>query len=161
VARTGDEPTHARSALGLRLALTIGGFVCWSVAAVIMFEARFTGVGVAFAVIAVLSLLNAVFVVHRMHQGPHWQPGRAVPPYRPLPEERPSRQHEPRPPVAERTRATRYLVLMGICLLLIVLAWTVVRLYSVTAAVVMSVVAMVIPPIAAIVANQGWDRDGR
>jgi ABC-type transport system involved in cytochrome bd biosynthesis fused ATPase/permease subunit len=44
---------------------------------------------------------------------------------------------------------------MGVCLTLVVLAWWVVRLYSVTAAVVMSVVALVIPPIAIIVANAG------
>jgi hypothetical protein len=48
-----------------------------------------------------------------------------------------------------------YFLLMGLCLVLVILAWTVVRLYSVTAAVVMSVVAGVIPPLAAIVANAG------
>ncbi len=51
-----------------------------------------------------------------------------------------------------------YFWLMGVCLLLIVLAWNVVRFYSTTAAVVMSVVAAVIPPTAAIVAN--WGRGG-
>ena len=39
--------------------------------------------------------------------------------------------------------------------MLILLAWNVVRLWSVTAAVVMSVIAAVIPPVAAIVANSG------
>jgi hypothetical protein len=53
----------------------------------------------------------------------------------------------------QRTRRRRYLVLMGICIGLIVPAWTVVRLVSVPAAVAMSLVAAVIPPIAAIVAN--------
>ncbi|MGH3444328.1 MAG: DUF3099 domain-containing protein [Nocardioidaceae bacterium] len=48
-----------------------------------------------------------------------------------------------------------YFTLMGICVLLIVLAWNVVRLYSTTAAVVMSVVAMLIPPTAVIIANWG------
>jgi hypothetical protein len=47
-----------------------------------------------------------------------------------------------------------YLWLMGTCIALIVLAWNVVRFWSVTAAVVMSVVAAVIPPIAAIVGNR-------
>lgn len=42
---------------------------------------------------------------------------------------------------------------MGICILLIVLAWNLVRLYSVPAAIAMSVVAALIPPVAAIVAN--------
>ena len=44
---------------------------------------------------------------------------------------------------------------MGCCLLLIVLAWNLVRLWSVTAAVVMSILAALIPPVAAIVGNLG------
>jgi hypothetical protein len=44
---------------------------------------------------------------------------------------------------------------MGTCLVLILLAWNVVRLWSTTAAVVMSIVAAVIPPAAAILANAG------
>ncbi|MCW2773375.1 MAG: hypothetical protein JWN91_1701 [Nocardioides sp.] len=56
----------------------------------------------------------------------------------------------------ERTRRHRtYFVLMGACLVLILLAWNVVRLWSTTAAVVMSVVAAIIPPVAAFVGNQG------
>lgn len=51
-----------------------------------------------------------------------------------------------------------YFALMGLCLLLIVLAWNVVRLWSTTAAVAMSAVAAVIPPIAVIVANWNGDR---
>jgi len=53
------------------------------------------------------------------------------------------------------TRRRAYFWLMGTCIVLIVLAWNVVRLWSTTAAVVMSVVAAVIPPAAAIVANLG------
>ena len=44
---------------------------------------------------------------------------------------------------------------MGTCVVLILLAWNVVRLWSVTAAVAMSVVAALLPPIAAFVGNQG------
>ncbi|MCF2526870.1 hypothetical protein LZ495_06510 [Yinghuangia sp. KLBMP8922] len=43
---------------------------------------------------------------------------------------------------------------MGTCLTLFVLSWAVIRFVSVPAAVAMSVVAMVIPPVAAIVANR-------
>lgn len=57
---------------------------------------------------------------------------------------------------ARRKRA--YFWLMGSCVVLILLAWNVVRFWSVPAAVVMSVVAAVIPPTAAIVAN--WGRGG-
>ena len=65
------------------------------------------------------------------------------------PPDRPARRSR----LATRKRA--YLVMMGICVLLIVLAWTLIWRYSVTAAVVMSVVALVVPPFAAIVANAG------
>jgi hypothetical protein len=52
-------------------------------------------------------------------------------------------------------RKKSYFWLMGTCVVLILLAWNVVRLWSVTAAVIMSVVAALIPPIAAIVGNRG------
>jgi hypothetical protein len=63
------------------------------------------------------------------------------------------------PTIVERVgRRRTYFWLMGSCLTLIVLAWFVVRLFSTTAAVVMSVVAACIPPVAAIVANPWWER---
>ena len=60
---------------------------------------------------------------------------------------------------SERLRVRRrwYVVLMGTCVVLIVLAWNVVRLWSTTAAVVMSVFAAVLAPVAVIVANWGED----
>ncbi len=48
-----------------------------------------------------------------------------------------------------------YFILMGGCIGAVVLAWTVVRIFSVTAAIVISVVVALVPPIAAIVANAG------
>ena len=53
------------------------------------------------------------------------------------------------------SRRSTYFWLMGLCLALIVLAWNVVRLWSTTAAVVMSIVAALIPPTAAIIATRG------
>jgi hypothetical protein len=50
---------------------------------------------------------------------------------------------------------------MGLCIGLFVLAWAVVRLYSVTAAVIMSAVALAIPPIAVIIANAGDEASRR
>jgi hypothetical protein len=158
VVRSGDEPAHARSPLGLRLALTITGTVLWAVAAVVMLASAMPVPGAIFGAIAVLSALNAAFVVHRIRQGPHWQPGARTPPYRPVAEPRPERARKPRPPIDEHTRVRRYLILMGTCLGLLVLAWGLVRLWSVPLAVGMSMIAMVLPPIAAVVANQGWDR---
>jgi hypothetical protein len=43
---------------------------------------------------------------------------------------------------------------MGSCLALIVVAWFIVRFYSIPAAIAMSVVAMVIPPLAAMIGNR-------
>ena len=58
-------------------------------------------------------------------------------------------------PLRLSTRKKAYFALMGACLLLIGLAWTLIWRFSVTAAVVMSAVALVIPPVAAVVANSG------
>ncbi len=48
---------------------------------------------------------------------------------------------------------------MSTCVVLFIVAWSVVRLWSVPAAVGMCVVAMMIPPIAAIVANRRGPED--
>jgi hypothetical protein len=52
-------------------------------------------------------------------------------------------------------RKKSYFWLMGSCIVLILLAWNVVRFWSTTAAVVMSMIAAVIPPIAVVVGNRG------
>jgi hypothetical protein len=53
------------------------------------------------------------------------------------------------------TRRRAYFVLMGSCVGLITLAWLVVRLVSVPAAIAMSVLAMVLPPVAVVIGNSG------
>lgn len=58
-------------------------------------------------------------------------------------------------------RDRAYFIMMGVCVTLFIAAWAVVRLYSTTAAVVMTCVALVIPPIAAIVANAGDEASRR
>jgi DUF3099 family protein len=66
----------------------------------------------------------------------------------------PRRAREPRLfGLIPRERA--YLALMGVCLLLIILAWTLIWHYSTVAAVAMSAVALVIPPVAVIIGNAG------
>ena len=60
-------------------------------------------------------------------------------------------------PVSERRRRWLYFAIMIPCLTLIVVAWSIVQFFSTTAAVIMSVVAMVLPPVAAIMANAGRD----
>ena len=54
-----------------------------------------------------------------------------------------------------------YFVLMTICIGLFVLSWAVLDRYSATAAVVVSVVALAIPPFAAIIANAASAADRR
>jgi uncharacterized oligopeptide transporter (OPT) family protein len=50
-------------------------------------------------------------------------------------------------------RKRLYFTLMGVCLGLILLAWNVVRLFSTGLAIAMSVVAALIPPVAATLVN--------
>jgi hypothetical protein len=65
-------------------------------------------------------------------------------------------------------RRRAYFLLMGGCLVLFVSAWAFVRIWSIPAAVGMCVVALVIPPVAAMVGNsrgrddRWWDepKDG-
>jgi DUF3099 family protein len=58
-------------------------------------------------------------------------------------------------PLGLPTRRRAYFALMGVCLVLIVLSWTAIWRFSILAAVIMSVVALFIPPLAVIVANSG------
>jgi NADH:ubiquinone oxidoreductase subunit 6 (subunit J) len=59
------------------------------------------------------------------------------------------------------TRNRLYFLLMGGCIAAVILAWTVIRLYSVTAAIVISVAVMLVPPIAVMVANAGDEASRR
>jgi len=58
----------------------------------------------------------------------------------------------------QRTRKRWYFAIMGACLTLVVLAWNVVRFWSTDAAVAMSALAAVLPPVAAVVGNWHADR---
>lgn len=87
--RTGNEPTHARSALRLRLGLAVCG-VMWGIAAAVGFAVFGQPGWAAFcALVAAVAAIDTLVVVRHIRQGPHFQPGRDVPPYRPV--ERPRR----------------------------------------------------------------------
>ncbi len=149
--RSGDEPIHARSPLRMRLTLALVGLAN-GLAGVILFALLGSQpLTWAFAALCVIASINVAVVVHRIRQGPHYQPGPGIPPYRPVPAERPAQR--PYTPATPRTRHRRYLIMMGVCVTLLILAWTWIRLYSVTAAVVMSAAAAIIPPFAAILSN--------
>lgn len=54
-----------------------------------------------------------------------------------------------------------YAGLMGLCLALFILAWALVFRYSAAAAIAMSAAALVIPPLAVIIANAGDESSRR
>jgi uncharacterized metal-binding protein len=62
---------------------------------------------------------------------------------------------DPEDPARTRHRRRLYFWIMGPCIALIVVGWAIVSFFSTTAAVIMSVIAMVLPPAAAIMANAG------
>jgi hypothetical protein len=56
-----------------------------------------------------------------------------------------------------KSRKRIYLTMMGICGLLYLASWTIIASFSTTWAVIVSLVASVIPPVAVIIANRGAD----
>ncbi|AEW97283.1 MULTISPECIES: DUF6343 family protein [Streptomycetaceae] len=85
--RTGSEPTRARSPLRLRVALTLFGLV-WALAAAGGFAAAGEpGWAGFFGAIALVAVVDLAVVVHHIRQGPHYQPGRDIPPYWPADDE--------------------------------------------------------------------------
>ena len=96
--RTGSEPVQARSPLRLRLGLAVCG-VIWGIGAAVGFALFGQPGWAAFcAAIAAVAAADAAVVVRRIRQGPHFQPGRDIPPYRPLPPLRRTRPPTPRRP---------------------------------------------------------------
>ena len=149
--RSGDEPMHARSPLRMRLTMALIG-VASAIGGVVFFLTQHAvGFIVFCAVVGFVALVDAIIVMRHIRQGPHWQPGRDIPPYRPV--EDPGDVPEQRAPWSQHTREQVYFVMMGTCLVLFVLAWTVVRLFSPGLAIGMSVVAAIIPPFAVMLAN--------
>lgn len=62
--------------------------------------------------------------------------------------------------VTLKSRRRAYLILMGVCAVLFLLSWTVIVRLSTTAAAVLSILALAIPPFAVVVANRAdHDRD--
>ncbi|MFE2162478.1 DUF6343 family protein [Streptomyces lydicus] len=81
--RTGDEPVHARSPLRIRCGLALWGLL-WAVAGAV----AFVNIGrpewaAACAALAMVAATDLVLVIRHIHQGPHYQPGRKIPPYAP------------------------------------------------------------------------------
>jgi hypothetical protein len=153
--RTGNEPSNARSPLRARIGLAIFGIVTSLAGAVLVAFVAPLWVVVLFLAFAVVAGIDLAVVLAHRRQGPHYQPGPAIPAYSPA--DSTARPRAGLPPTPERIRMIRYFWIMGSCLFLIVNAWSWVRLLSTTAAVVMSAVASVLPPTAVIIANFGVD----
>jgi hypothetical protein len=66
-----------------------------------------------------------------------------------------------RGPEPSRGDKRLYFILMTICIGLFVISWAVLDRYSVTAAVIVSIVALAIPPFAVIIANARSATDRR
>ncbi|MEU3026399.1 DUF6343 family protein [Streptomyces incarnatus] len=86
--RTGSEPATARSALRARLWLSVWGLV-WAVfgTAVFALVGR-PGWAIACGVLLLIVTVDLALIVRHLRQGPHYQPGRNVPPYQPPDDDR-------------------------------------------------------------------------
>jgi hypothetical protein len=155
--RSGDEPVHARSALRLRLSLALLGVLASVAGAVLTARSGHPPLAAMFAVVTLIAVVNTFWVLARIRQGSHFQPGRDVPPYRPVadpPERAPGRPG--RMPSA-RSRQRTYLIMMAGCLALVLIGWLGIRPCAPLAGAVVVTIGTLIPPVAAIVANAGWD----
>ncbi|WP_406728086.1 DUF6343 family protein [Streptomyces sp. GD-15H] len=81
--RTGSEPRTARSALRMRFWLSVWGEV-WTIAGTVAFvRVGHPGWALLCGVLWLIVTIDLIVVVRRLRQGPHYQPGREVPPYEP------------------------------------------------------------------------------
>ncbi|MGW4030858.1 DUF6343 family protein [Streptomyces sp. NPDC004838] len=86
--RTGSEPITARSPLRMRFWLSVWGLI-WTAGGTAIFAlASHPGWAALCGVLLLIVLTDMAFVVRHMRQGPHYQPGRDIPPYEPVHDER-------------------------------------------------------------------------
>ncbi|MEV5507453.1 DUF6343 family protein [Streptomyces orinoci] len=82
--RTGNEPMTARSPLRLRCALASWGLVCAVAGTVLFALTGHPGWAIVFGVLLAVTIVDLSMVIRHIRQGPHYQPGRDVPPYEPV-----------------------------------------------------------------------------
>ncbi|MEU9983378.1 DUF6343 family protein [Streptomyces sp. NPDC050856] len=81
--RTGSEPSTARSPLRIRFWLALWGLI-WAAAGTAVFVlAGRPGWAAACGLLFLAVTVDLALIVRHMRQGPHYQPGRDVPPYEP------------------------------------------------------------------------------
>ncbi|MFF4170412.1 DUF6343 family protein [Streptomyces sp. NPDC001744] len=81
--RTGNEPVTARSPLRMRFWLGVWGLLWAAFGTAAFVLVGRPGWAAACGVLFLVVLVDLGLVVRHMRQGPHWQPGRDVPPYDP------------------------------------------------------------------------------
>ncbi|WP_327346499.1 DUF6343 family protein [Streptomyces europaeiscabiei] len=81
--RTGSEPTTARSPLRMRLWLSVWGLI-WAIAGTVAFAlVGRPGWAIACGVLWLITTVDLAVILRHIRQGPHYQPGRDIPPYQP------------------------------------------------------------------------------
>jgi hypothetical protein len=151
--RSGDEPMHARSPLGLRLWIAGFGLVA-AVAGIIVFALEDVPALVAvFAAFAALTVVDAAIVVRHIRAGDDYQPAPAQPPYR-----LPDVDHAPPPPLHPPTvhrRHTLFIWTAAASLVLLINAWAWIEHFSVAWATILSIIAGLLLLFGVLTANTG------
>ncbi|MGP8302559.1 DUF6343 family protein [Streptomyces inhibens] len=81
--RTGNEPLQARSPLKIRCGLALWGLL-WAIAGAVAFvSAGRPEWAAACAALALVAATDLAMVIRHIRQGPHYQPGKDIPPYEP------------------------------------------------------------------------------
>ncbi|MFC7306506.1 DUF6343 family protein [Streptomyces monticola] len=81
--RTGSEPVTARSPLRMRFWLSLWGLVWAAVGTIAFALAGRPGWAAACGVLWLIVTVDLVMILRHIRQGPHYQPGRDIPPYEP------------------------------------------------------------------------------
>ncbi|MER7518723.1 DUF6343 family protein [Streptomyces sp. NPDC126499] len=81
--RTGSEPATARSALRLRFWLSLWGALWGAFGTAAFSLVGRPGWAAACGVLFAVAAVDLIVVSRHLRQGPHWQPGRDIPPYEP------------------------------------------------------------------------------
>lgn len=152
--RSGDEPVHARSALHLRLALAGFGLACGIGGVVLFAVLNIPALLGLFAALAVFAAVNCAVVLRHIRAGADYQPGPEVPPYRPSPA-RETTTRPSRPEVSPARRHMRFIVAAIGTMVLVINAWAWIWRFSVTASVVLTIVAGVLLLLGVIASNTG------
>ncbi|MEU3598026.1 DUF6343 family protein [Streptomyces sp. NPDC006798] len=85
--RTGSEPVTARSPLRMRFWLSVWGLIWAGGGTAVFLLTSHPGWAALCGALLLIVLVDLVVVVRHIRQGPHFQPGRDIPPYEPVREE--------------------------------------------------------------------------